>query len=149
MSTNEQPKTETNQETTDNKLEERQKRFGATDETEEINKKIERIKRFGGVVEKENISNKNTTSSETELNQRKERFKEQFEEDEKEKKENEGKVNNSIEGHKGRIKKNFRKRRNNYSFGGNRRRGGYGNRRDRPYPHRRMRGGRRNNSYRK
>ena len=146
MSTNDQPKTETETEknTTNNKLEERQKRFGATDETEENNKKIERMKRFGGIIEKKDV-----TSSEAELNQRKERFKEQFEEDEKEKKENEGKANNSIEGHKGRIKKNFRKRRNNYSFGGNRRRGSYGNRRDRPYPHRRMRGGRRNNSYRK
>ena len=149
MSTTEQPKTEANQNTTDNKLDERQKRFGATDETEEINKKIERMKRFGGVVEKENETKKDVTSSEAELNQRKERFKEQFEEDEKEKKENEGKNNTTVEGHRGRIIKNYRKRRNNYSFGGNKRRGGYNNRRGRPYPQRRIRGGRRNNSYRK
>jgi len=128
-------KEEKNNENIKSKLEERIKRFGITEENNE-NKKLERAKRFG-LVEKEGGKNENIISTEEELKKRKERFKDELEEVEKAKGER-GRIrynNNHKKSHT-----NFRKR--NRDFSGSYRRG-------KRFPNKRIRGGRRNNSYRK
>lgn len=125
-------------------------------------KKIERLKRFG-LTEKEEKDKSNNTNLNLDTNkkninkevpditdevlkQRRERFKDEIEEEEKEKK-----GGKTIEGSKGRImkynNKNIGRGFRNYSGGRDRRRDrGYD--RDRYQPHR-IRGGRRNGGYRK
>ena len=120
------------------KLEERKKRF-ESDKNEEIDKKIQRAQRFG-LSEKED--GKKMISTEEELNKRKERFKDQIKEIEEEKE--------KAKGERGRIRRNNNYKNNNYrnSRDGRRthrdfRRGGG------KFHDRRIRGDRRNNSYRK
>ena len=119
-------------------------------EDDEINKKFQRAQRFG-LTEKKSDNNDIKISTEEELNKRKERFKneiEAIEDDEKEKKNEKDKS----KGERGRIryKNNFKK--NNYrnNYDGYRKsyreykRGGSGR-----FHERRIRGDRRNDSYRK
>lgn len=145
-------------------------------EEEELKKK-ERLKRFGlanndskteGAQNKSDINAQNIdldtpVFSEEVMKQRKERFKDLYEEEEKEKKENEeNKDTKVLEGHRGRILKHsdrkgdfeWKKERGfNRGFYGRERSGGYD--RDRRYNNRfreeerRFRGGRRFEGYRK
>ena len=71
-------------------MQERRKRFGIPDPTEESQKRIERIKRFG-LQTKENITKEDENEI---LNLRKERFKDQFTKDDNQNNDNDNNNNN-------------------------------------------------------